>query len=90
MNTEYLYPAELGGFVPGYPKPLEDRSRMVSIRALIDNDPEVQELRISVITKSDAPQKLDSFMIERAVLKWASNHIPTWVEYIRKNSMTTL
>ena len=66
-----------------------DNRRTFSIQSVID-DSEVEEIRITVFLKSDAADKVDSFVIEGAVLKWASTHIPSWVNYIRKNSMTTL
>ena len=63
---------------------------ILTVCATLD-DKDFDEIRISVRLKSGIQSKdVSSFAVERAVLKWAADHMPTWADYCSSNGMKTL
>lgn len=62
----------------------------LTINSSID-DPDFEQLKVTAILKSGKGTKgLDSFAIERALLRWLGSHVDTWVRYIRDTGMKIL
>ena len=63
---------------------------ILTVCATLD-DKDFDEIRIAVRLKPGATAKqVSSFGVERTVLKWAADHMPTWVDYCSAGGMKTL
>jgi hypothetical protein len=62
----------------------------LTIRASLD-DKDFDEITITAQLKPGIGTKnVSSFAVERAVLRWAADHMPTWADYCSTNGMKTL
>jgi len=64
-------------------------SRTMTTVSCVD-DPDVEQILISVLVKDGASKPLDSYVIERALLKHVGTNLISWFKYCRDNSMKTL
>jgi hypothetical protein len=64
-------------------------SRTMTTVSVVD-DPDVEQILISVLVKDGASNPLDSYVIERALLKHVGTNLISWFKYCRDNSMKTL
>ena len=64
-------------------------SRTLTTVSCVD-DPDVEQILISVLVKDGAPKPLDSYVIERALLKHVGTNLISWFKYCRDNGMKTL
>lgn len=63
----------------------------LSTTAVIDDDPDVEQIMIQVrLKKGKTVQGSDSFLCERALLKYIGKNLLPWFQYCRDNGMKTL
>lgn len=59
-----------------------------SVQSVIE-DEEVEQVKVTVTVKEGVTNP-SSFIVERAVLKFAASHIPSWAKYCIDNEKKTL
>jgi hypothetical protein len=63
----------------------------LSTTAVIDDDPDVEQIMIQVrLKKGKIVQGSDSFLCERALLKHIGKNLIPWFQYCRDHGMKTL
>ena len=62
--------------------------QFLTIKSMLD-DPEFDQIEV-ILRKKVAADPTSSFGIERAVLRWIADHIPTWAKYCIDSGMKTL
>ena len=65
--------------------------KSLTITELVHDDPDVQEISISVLLKKGKQMKgLDSYVLERVLLKHIGTSMISWFQHCRDNGMKTL
>ena len=59
------------------------------VTSVIYDDPEIDQVKISVLLKKDAPTKHSVTLHARAVALWLAQSNETWIKYCIENKMLT-
>jgi hypothetical protein len=60
----------------------------LSTRAIIKSDPDVDEIEIKVTLKEGKiTENISPVALEKAVLFWVGDSVPSWLDYVIKNGM---